>query len=190
MKERKESTKMIQIYAELGGINYEKLLSRIGQEKKRQSKLAAFILKIALNTFVLKNAIKHPLLLKTPIVNLATDYGILLNKLKIGGDTLIQKNSESKGLLNISVMIESIDYSKIISIVNESSKNEKDSVKDATLPEIIRIIKPFIEDTMAMIPSSAIAELFDLLAKDKVIALTGNYGISLSSISITPGCEA
>jgi cell division protein FtsL len=37
---------------------------------------------------------------------------------------------------------------------------------------------------MSTIPASALAELFDLLAKDKVMQIASKYGIKLSDVAL------
>ena len=88
-------------------------------------------------------------------------------------------------MLNISASID-IDYDKLSKRISES-KDKKDSNLNKRVYETVRIVKPFIGKTMSTIPPSAIAELFDLLAKEKIIELAGDAGVTISSISVKPG---
>ena len=87
-------------------------------------------------------------------------------------------------LRTISVSLESIDWDKLIAALVKPTKKTKSN--DNTLQEIVRIIKPFIGRTMGTVPPSAIAELFDLLAEDKAIAIAANYGLDISLVSVKP----
>jgi len=171
------------VYAELYGIDYVKFLSRLQKERARQSLLSSFLLRFAKSAFILKRVVSHPLLMKKQIVKLADYYGVTFSVLMIGDDVLIQNRLGGRSMLNISVSVDSIDYGKIVDIIGESAKGGTNSV----LPEVARILKPFIGETMATVPPSAIAELFDLLGKDKVVGLLGNYGIAVSEVSVEAG---
>ena len=90
-------------------------------------------------------------------------------------------------MLNISVSIESSDYKTLLNTIEPNSqKTGKSNNNGKVVGEVIRIVKPFIADTLSTIPPSAIAELFDLLARDKVVDLAKKYGVHLSAVDIKP----
>jgi len=193
----------MKLYAELKHIDYEKLFSGIYESyqttkitHKKQNFFSSVVSGISnglkelfrtvvINSWSLKKIIENPSLLKLQAVNQSKKYGASFTVLKIGDDTLINERTGGKNMLNISASID-IDYDKLSKRISES-KNKKDSNLNKRVYETVRIVKPFISKTMSTIPPSAIAELFDLLAKEKIIKLAGSAGVTISSISVKPG---
>jgi len=175
------------LYSELQHINFDKLLSRIQGAEKPITVLAGIasrVAKVALSAFVIKRIIKHPSLLRRIILRFTEEYGVILSELSVGDNAFVQnKESESKAF-NATVFIDSINYSKLTDVISESLKSTGRESNNHTLAEVIRIIKPFIGETMATVPPSAIVELFELFAREKVIELAKNCGITISSIKL------
>lgn len=178
---------MIQLNAELHHIDYEKLLSRIQDAKEKQAGIPYWLVKIA-GKLLTSNIgfIMKPITLftKNRISVFAEGYGIYFTELSIKDVTLIRTENEGGNMLDISVSIEKIDWDKLVSVIGGISNRAFDN--NGTLPEVVRIIKPFVNETMATIPLNAIAELFDLLVKDKVVGLAEDYGVTVSEISVKP----
>ncbi|MCL2677830.1 MAG: hypothetical protein FWE85_02120, partial [Clostridiales bacterium] len=116
---------------------------------------------------------------------LAEEYGVFFTTLQIRGVALIKTKAGGSDMLNISVSIEKIDWDKLANVMGGAAKKPQGG-KD-TLQEVMRIAKPFIGKAMETIPPSAIAELFDLLLKDKVCELAGKHGVTVSGVSVKPG---
>jgi hypothetical protein len=179
--------KNMYIYSGLQHINFDKLLSRIQSAERPKTVLSGIvsdIAKVALNAFILKRIIKHPFILHRVILGFAEEYGVALSGLRVGNNTLKNNKTSEDCIMDVKVSIESIDYSKLADIINESMKSTGTKTNNSTVTETIRIIKPFIGETMATVPPSAIVELFELLARDKVIELAQNSGITISDISL------
>ena len=175
------------LYSELHHINYDKLLSRIQAAEKPitvLSGIALRVVKVALSAFVIKRIIKHPSLLRRIILRFTEEYGVILSELGVGDNVFAQNKESEHKILNVTVLIDSINYSKLADVINESLKSTGRENNNHTLTEAIRIIKPFIAETMASVPPSAIVDLFELLARDKVIELAQNCGITISSIQL------
>jgi hypothetical protein len=66
---------------------------------------------------------------------------------------------------------------------DKSDKKENENNFDVA--GIIKIVEPFIADTMKTIPPKAIAELFMLLGREQIMKLAKNFGVELSDISVT-----
>ena len=191
----------MQLYAELQHIDYDKLLSHIRGAYKNTHKrqdffsslfsgftngLKQFFGKLVINPWILKKITENPSFLKSPAAKLSQKYGVLFTVLKIESDTLISKKTGEKNMLNISATIGDIDYDRLARRITES-KDRKDGVGNERIYEAVRIVKPFIDKTMATIPPSAIAELFELFARDKIIKLAGEAGVTISNVSVKPG---
>ena len=87
-------------------------------------------------------------------------------------------------MLNILASIANIDYHKMAEAISASTSKKKTKDSNDTVSEIIRIVKPFISDTMSTIPTSAISVLFKLLDQNKIIELAGDNGVFLSGITV------
>ena len=183
---------MIQLNIKLYKIDYDVMLSKIqDSDQSPKSEMAGCLsglIKITGKAGLLTN---HRVLklfrttIKKSVTNLAEGYGVYLAELEIEGVTIIHENRGGGNMLNISVSLESIDWDKLMAALVKPAKKTKSN--DNTLQEIVRIIKPFIGRTMGTVPPSAIAELFGLLAEDKVIKLAKNYGLGISVVSVKPG---
>ena len=173
---------MQQVYAEINSIDYEQLLSSIQEKKELNKIIKAFVTKpLGLRT------IKRSLGVISPIIKKeAKKYGLVFSVLRIDDNTLIHQETGGKNMLDILASIENIDYHKMAEAISASTSKRKTKVSNDKVPEVIRIIKPFIGDTMATIPTSAISELFDLLIRNKITELAGDYGVYLSGISVSP----
>ena len=175
------------LYSELQHINFDKLLSRIQDVEKPitvLSGIALRVVKVTLNAFIIKRIIKHPSLLRRIILRFTEEYGVFLSKLKVGDNAFAQNRESERKILNATVLIDNINYTKLAGVISESLKSTGTESNNHTLTEAIRIIKPFINETMATVPPSAIVDLFELLARDKVIELARNCGITISSIKL------
>jgi len=175
------------LYSELRHINFDKLLSRIqGAEKPITvlSGIVARVVKVALSAFVIKRIIKHPSILRRIILRFTEEYGVFLSELRVGDNAFTQSKESESNILNATVLIDSINYTKLAGVISDSLKSTGTESNNHTLTEAIRIIKPFIAETMGTVPPSAIVELFELFARDKVIELVQNCGIVISSIKL------
>ncbi|MCL2663281.1 MAG: hypothetical protein FWE83_08150 [Oscillospiraceae bacterium] len=175
------------ICSELQHINFDKLLSHIQSAEKPKTVLSGIvsdIAKVALNTFVIKRIIKHPFILHRIILGFAEEYGVTLSGLRVGSNAFEHNKESEDCIMDVKVSIESIDYAKLADVISESVKSTGTKTNNHTVTETIRIIKPFIDETMSTIPPSAIVELFELLAREKVIELAQNSGITISDISL------
>ena len=175
------------LYSELQYINFDKLLSRIEAAEKPitvLSGIALSVVKVALSAFVIKRIIKHPSFLRRIILRFTEEYGVILSGLRVGDNAFAQNKESEYKILNATILIDSIDYTKLADAISESLKSTGRESNNHTLTEAIRIIKPFIAETMATVPPSAIVELFELFAREKVIKVAQNCGISISNISL------
>jgi hypothetical protein len=139
---------------------------------------------------MLKAAVeKKPLglLLKHRISKSAKTYGISLAELRIKSGAAPGGAVAGSGeMLSISVSVKNIDYGKLAAGIEDITRASEIGSSNA-LSKAAGIVKPFIGKTMATIPLPAVAELFDLLARDKVIELADNYGVTISSIFMKSG---
>jgi len=175
------------ISAKLNHIDYGKLLTRIQTPDKSKGPLANFFaktIKVAISPFVIKKLLNSPSILRRLIFSVADDYGITISELSIESKVFSQPCVESDRALNASIIIGSIDYAMLSKVIVESLDSKNTIKRDATLLEVVRIIKPFIGETIATIPPYAIVELFELLVKDKVIESVKKYGIEVSNITL------
>jgi len=176
------------LYSELQHINYDKLLSRIQAADKPKTVLSGIVSevsKVALSAFVIKRIIKHPPLLRRILLRFTEEYGFTLSELRVGDNAFAQNKKSGSKILNATVFIDNINYTKLTDVISESLKSTETESTNHTLTEVIRIIKPFIAETMATVPPSAIVELLELFARDKAIELAQNCGITISSIQLS-----
>ena len=183
----------MQIYTVIHSIDIDKLLVRIGSDKKPLGCLLSLVslLPKAVTRFAMKPMLQHivkrPTRIKSQIENLADEYGLSLSLLRVGDDKIIENMMEGAHMLNVSVSVDDIDYDKLVGIINESllKRSYGDGEKNnMVVHDIIKIVKPFIGKTMATVPTSAIAELLNLLAIDKIVEMAGNYGVKLSKVAV------
>jgi hypothetical protein len=177
---------MAQLYAELYHIDYKKLLSQI-QEQKEMSVGAPLWLIEFLGKLLTSHVgfLLNIVIPRGKIAGFAEEYGVTFTKLIIKDVTLIKTKTGGSNMLNISASIDKVEWGKLLSVLGGPAKKPK--VGDDTLQKVIKIVEPFIANTMDTIPNEAIAELFNLLARDKVMALARNYGVRLSGVSVKPG---
>jgi len=179
--------KTMYIYSGLQHINFDKLLSHIQDAEKPKTVLAGIvsgIAKTALSTFVIKRIIKHPFILHRLILGFAEEYGVALSGLRVGSNVFEHTKKSEECIIDVKVSIGNIDYAKLADVISESLKSTGTKTNNRTVMETIRIIKPFIGETVATVPPSAIVELFELFAREKVIELAQNCGITISDISL------
>jgi len=180
----------VNVNAKLHYVDYNKLLMRIQTPNKSKGLLAGFFAKtarVAISPFIVRKIINTPSILKRLIFNITDDYGVVISELTIDGKIFLQSVNGKGGFLNASIIVDNIDCDKLSALISESINSTGKSNHNATLTDVIRIIKPFIGETIATIPPPAIAELFELLAKDKVIEyVEHNYGIAISDVVLTP----
>ena len=113
----------------------------------------------------------------------AFTYGFKLRtyveKSKEYNDQLVERNV--KNMLTLTAAVKKIDYQKIINEITKSTPPKDNSL----VSDILKIIEPFAAETMKTIPDSAIAELFMLLGRDKLIEMAQGYGVEISDLSLT-----
>ena len=175
------------LYAEIRRINYYKLLSHIqdaGKPKVVLSGIVSDIFKGALNVFVIKKILKQPFILKRIILGFAEEYGVSFSELKVGYGVFAHDGESENCIINAIVLIDNVNYTKLADVISESLKSAGMEKINNKVAGAIRIIKPFIDETMSTVPQSAIKELFELLAREKVIELAQRSGITISDISL------
>ena len=170
----------MQLNAQIHHINYDKLCAGLLKQKKT-SKLKVWLTG---KKSAVKLSLKRPALLKPLISDLAKEYGISLNILRIGNDVLIHSKTGDRTMLTISVTIENIDYDKLADAICASMNKTDSNGKAGAIQEVAGIVKPFVNKTMETIPPAAIAELLNLLAKEKLATVAERYGITVSAVSI------
>ena len=110
-------------------------------------------------------------------------YGLTIRtyieKNKDYNDQLAERNG--KNMLILTASVKKIDYQKIINEITKSTPPKDNSL----VSDILKIIEPFAAETMKTIPDSAIAELFMLLGRDKLIEMAQGYGVEISDLSLT-----
>jgi len=177
------------INAKVQHIDYNKLLHRIQIPSKSKGPLANFFtktVKVAVSPFVVRKLIQSPSILKRLIFSVAEEYGVTISELVIDSKVFSQGNSENNNFMKASILINSVNYETLTKFIVETIDSKTKVAHDVTFTEVLRIIKPFIGETIATIPLSAISELFELLIKDKIISLAINYGIAVSNIILEP----
>ena len=192
---------MIYLNAVVSDIDYDVLLGRIEAAAKnstgKQENRPGFPMEIVSNLGWLANLLAQMVpdfvfakiidTRKKALTDLAKDYGVHLSFLTADSQPVKMMNKGERYMLNISVSIKNIDYKTLLNAIEPNSqKTGKSNNKGNVVGEVIRIVKPFIADTLSTIPPSAIAELFDLLARDKAVDLAKKYGVQLSDIDIKP----
>jgi len=175
---------MIQLYGELHSINYQKLLSKLEEPKHPHKHVPIWLIKLLselLESHI--SSILRPFIPKRKIKHLTEDFGISLSILKIKDIDLIEHKTNADNMLSITAKIDHVNWDKLSASLNRAAK-KVEIEQENLLPEIIKIIKPFINNTMSTVPPSAYVELFELLAKDKVVESAGLYGIAISEVSV------
>ena len=175
---------MIQLYGELQSIDYQKLLSKLEEPKHPHKHVPIWLIKLLselLESHI--SSILRPFIPKRKIKHLTEDFGISFSVLKIKDIDLIEHKTNADNMLSIIAKIDHVNWGKLSAIINSATK-KVEIEQENPLPEIIKIIKPFINDTMATVPPSAMVELFKLLAKDKIIELASINGIKTSEVLV------
>ncbi|MCL2254386.1 MAG: hypothetical protein FWC09_08065 [Lachnospiraceae bacterium] len=163
-------------------IDYNKLPTEIKPKinhKPKHSKLLDFLLPLSPALEKIPNV-----LLANQIVKFAAKYGISLmvyieNK-KPKNENINERLTNI--MYNLSVSVDRIDYQKLIESIRKDSSSKNGS---SVFFEILKIITPFAADTMKTIPPKAVADLFMLLGRDKIIEMAKDYGVVLSGLSVT-----
>ena len=101
-------------------------------------------------------------------------------------DSFVNIKSGGDNMYNINVSIGAIDFGKLGSRINNPRAKTRDT-NSSKLNEVVRIVTPFIGKTIETIPAEAITELFNLLGRDKVFEIAGDYGIELKDIAVHSG---
>ncbi|MCL2425427.1 MAG: hypothetical protein FWD05_03715 [Oscillospiraceae bacterium] len=177
------------INAKLCYIDFKKLITRIQTPSKSKGSLANFFaktIKVAISPFVVRKMIHSPSILKRLVFSVAEEYGIAISKLTVDSKVFFKPDTKHSDFIKVSILVDNIDYVTVSKFITETLDSTNEVSHNTTLTEVLRIIKPFIGETMATIPPSAISELFDLLAKEKIVELARNYGIAVSNITLTP----
>jgi len=89
-------------------------------------------------------------------------------------------------MLNINVNIEKIDYLQVFKAVQNLTSKETREGENDLFSKILGIVAPFADKALAMMPPSAIAQLFNLLGKDRVLKLAKDFGVYVTDIKVTP----
>jgi len=183
-----EKDKHIKIYGELHSIDYRVLISHIQAPHEKRKPVPHWLVKLLGKLlFSHISGFLRLFVPKSEIHEFLEAYGVSFSKLELKGISLIDKTPSEQNMLNISVSIDSVDWdvlsdklSDISSIGNELAAG--DSAEKTR--QLVEILKPFINDTMATIPPSAIVQLFDLLGKDKLVELAKSCGVVVSDVLI------
>lgn len=122
--------------------------------------------------------------IENQIMKQAAKFGIYTTVYIENNKAKIKALNERKiiTMLNLSASIEKIDYQKLINTIQGSSASKGGSL---VVPDVIKIIEPFLAETMKTIPDAAIAELFMLLGRDKIVEMAQDYGVKISHLSMT-----
>jgi hypothetical protein len=175
----------MQIYAELHSIDYTKLLefarARLKKKTMKIPRIAGFAAG-ALNSRLAQPLIHGTIRSTVRRWLTANDIGIDFAALKIDGRVLLHTKKGEPNMFNFSTSVD-IDYSKLVAALSELQTKGK----GLPLDKILEIVKPFIGETMKTIPPSAIAELFELVAKDIVVEKATDFGVKISAISLKTG---
>ena len=178
---------MIQVFAGLVGVDYEKLLLRIHEHKKKQTAIPPWLLEVLGRLLTSPAGLALNLiapLAKGRIIDFSGSCGVYFSELIIRDVNIIKTKREGRNMLDISVSVASVEWDKLADTLIGRTKSGGNG--NTTLQDLVRIVKPFIAETMATIPPAAIVELFGLFAKEKAIELAGRHGIVVSDISVTP----
>jgi len=179
---------MIKLYGELQSIDYDVLISHIQAPHEKRKPVPHWLIKLLGK--ILESHFSGILRLFAPkkeVQEFLEEYGVSFSKLEIKGFPLIEKPTRGKNMLNITVSIDSVNWDVLadrLSGISLSSSNSGVNDNAIQIQQVAEIVKPFINDTMATVPPSAMVELFDLLGKDKVVELAGSCGVKVSMISI------
>ena len=168
------------LYIIIRRIDYGVLIARIA-DKKTIPKSQLVMLGIELlNRLNLKSGYAKNL------SDFAQMYGIYLDAyIKKNKNDVVRVSGGSK-MLKIVASISNIDYAKAVKAIKDMPvPADKSPEQVALVAKVISIVEPFIVDTLNTIPPSAIAELFTLLGREKVIELAKNIGVDLADLSIT-----
>jgi hypothetical protein len=177
-----EMKRKISVTATITRIDYDKLINHLQEEGTQANK----------QNPVLANLIKVAALAPMPVISKqikkiieeqADTHGISLGVLEIGDSPASLEGMDKHNLYKIVASLD-VDFDKLAKTISKSTKKQKGNSGD-TLEEILGIVKPFINETMATIPPSAIAKLTKLLVRDNQdeIAEIGATILSLDMIS-------
>ena len=193
---------MIQLYAELNKIDYDVLISSIQVPIDNRKPVPGWLIKLLGKLLASHlSGLLRLVIPKKEIQEFVEEFGVYFSKIELKGIPLIEEVTNRKNILKISIHIKSVDWAVLadsLSGIAQSGENagtnsQADSSSNADsnntanqVQQAAEIVKPFISDTMATIPLSAIVKLFDLLWKDKVIEFAKNCGVVVSEVSVEP----
>jgi hypothetical protein len=93
---------------------------------------------------------------------------------------------QASKMFYISIAIEEIKYSKFAAKLFEKlTSHQAKGGEDNLFRQIFKIVEPFADKTLRTIPPSAIAQLFDLLGKNAILALAKEFGVNMTDIQIS-----
>lgn len=177
-------------------VDYSVLLDKIRINKTRAApkpsgglaQIKSFLINIVLGLPFVKRLIPQVAVDKAvdKAVNLLSDYGITATGSV--APQKIKRNSEEISMLTIAFSIDTkkINMSKLrAKLQNNNPKRSNNDLFSQILA--IDSKSPFVANALAAIPPGAVAELFDLLGKDKLLDLAKEFGVSISGLSVTAG---
>lgn len=176
---------MIQVFAVIEDIDYGVMTMHVQKRKEHGVLVSLFStlgMGILLNPFVLRKAVEHPSILKHQIKKLAGEYGVSLSALEIGDNVIEDNGADDRGKYKISITINHINYDKLAGAIGKAKGKIDEAASEAS--EAAKIIKPFISTTMATVPPQAVVELFEVLGRDRLIKLAGDYGVTVESVAV------
>ena len=179
---------MIQLYGELHSIDYEILASHIQVPLEMRKPVPHWLIKLLGKILVSHfSGILRLIIPKKEIQDFFKEYGVSFSKLELKDISLIEETTDFNNMLNITVSIDRVDWDVLSDRldgipVSGGSSNLKNG--DSQIQQVAEIVKPFINDTVATVPPSAMVELFDLLGKDKVMEWAESYGVTVSAITV------
>ena len=170
----------MQINIQINCINYSEFCSRLLYKKER-SKVATWLTS---SRRIVKIGLKNPGRLKSIITDLADNYGASLGSVSIDNDIIINNGPGDKNTWNISITIEKVDYDKLADIIVESMTNPKPPDTNSTFLQIVKILQPFINETMATVPPDAITELLNITTKERVVEFAKHCGLEVAEMFV------
>ncbi|MDR2530393.1 MAG: hypothetical protein LBC65_02475 [Oscillospiraceae bacterium] len=153
------------ILIEVLGVDYSRLVSEVREARADVPAIIAGAIKLVTIGGDLSGFSKQ-------LQNLGVFTKITASRVGIVGRTT--------NMLNINITIDGVDPIAAIRRVREHGGSG-----GGVVPRVLEIVEPFAADTLRTIPPSAIAELFNLLAKERLIELAKEFGVSVSEIRVT-----
>ena len=178
---KNKRSKNIHILAEIDNIDYQVFCRRLAKPKDKGgmwSKIASFFIKPGLLSLVPLGFIGNQ------IRKICSEYGISLSTMHIDKEAPTYRKRGGLCMFNISTSLE-IDYEKLARTVAESMGKNSIGGSNSTIVELVRIVAPFINNTMATVPPTALLQIFDLLARDKVVKAAESWGVKLVNLDVS-----